>query len=325
MNRLTTNAPTQESPRFVGPATFFRTPGIYESKNWGDLDIGLVGIPYDGGTTNRPGARLGPRGIREQSTMIAPSNPSLDFLNPFNLCKIADIGDAWVREPFNLESSLAEIHDFFAIMHSAGVVPVSAGGDHSVSLPILRAIGSKRPVGMVHIDAHCDTGDGFMGSRYHHGAPFSRAVEEGVLDPKRTVQIGIRGPLNSDVWRFSRTSGMRVVSMDEWCERGLVDVMNEAREIIGDVPCYVSFDIDALDPAFAPGTGTPVVGGFTTREAIQMIRRLRGLNLIGADIVELSPPFDIGGTTSLAAATLMFEMLCVVSESCSSNKSSLES
>jgi len=169
--------------------------------------------------------------------MIAPSNPSLDFLNPFNLCCVADIGDAWVREPFNLESSLTEIQSFFAIMHAAGVVQVSAGGDHSVSLPILRAVASEGPVAMVHIDAHCDTGDGIMGSRYHHGAPFSRAVEEGILDPKRTAQIGIRGPLNGDVWRFSRTSGMRVVSMDEWCERGLADVMNEVRDIVGDGPC----------------------------------------------------------------------------------------
>ena len=318
MNRQFITAPTQESPRFVGPTTFFRAPALYDSEGWGNLDIGLVGIPYDGGTTNRPGARLGPRSLREQSTMIAPSNPSLNFLNPFNLCKVADIGDAWVREPFNLESSLNEIQQFFAIMHAAGVVPVSAGGDHSVSLPILRAIASEGPVGMVHIDAHCDTGDGFMGSRYHHGAPFSRAVEEGVLDPKRTAQIGIRGPLNGDVWRFSRTSGMRVVSMDEWCDRGVADVMSEVREIVGDAPCYLSFDIDALDPAFAPGTGTPVVGGFSTREAIQMIRRLRGLNLIGADLVELSPPFDVGSTTSLAAATLMFEILCIVSESYSS-------
>lgn len=310
-------APGQESPRFTGIATFYRASFSPDPRTWGDLKIGVAGVPYDGGTTNRPGARHGPRALRDASTMIAPWNPALD-VNPFRICAVADVGDAWVRRPFHLESSLAEIAEFYTQMVAAGVVPLSAGGDHSVSLPILRAIGGRSAVGMVHIDAHCDTGDGYMGSRYHHGAPFARAVEEGLLDPARTVQIGIRGPLNGDVWRFSRDRGMRVISMDECCDRGLVAVIDEAREIVGDAPCYLSFDIDALDPAFAPGTGTPVVGGFSSREAIQIIRGLRGLNLVGADLVEVCPPFDHSSTTALVGATLMFEMLCVLAERSSS-------
>ena len=305
--------PTQESPRFTGIPTFFRAPYAGGSEDWARQDIGMVGVPYDGGTTNRPGARHGPRAVRVESTMIARWNTATD-VNPFELCTVADCGDAWVREPFHLESSLEEIGGFFRDLHGAGVVPMAVGGDHAISLPILRALGTGSPVGMVHIDAHCDTGDGYMGSRYHHGAPFARAVEEGVLDPKRTIQIGIHGPLNSDIWHFSRESGMRVVTMDECDERGLGEIISEARAVVGDGPCYLSFDIDALDPAFAPGTGTPVVGGFTSREAIRLIRGMRGLDLIGADLVEVSPPFDPSGVTALTGATLMFEMLCLLAE-----------
>lgn len=306
---------TQAAPRFTGIATFFRTESRPSETDWKNVDIGCVGVPFDGGSTNRPGARFGPREVRNQSTLIAPWNPAMR-INPFAVRRIADIGDVWVRRPFQkIEDCLSEIGESFQRLVERNVTPVSVGGDHAISLPVLRALGSSEPVAMIHIDAHCDTGDGYMGSKYHHGAPFSRAVEEGVLDPKHTVQIGIRGPLNNDdIWRFSGESGMRVISMDEFCDVGLAEVIREARQIVGTRRCYLSFDIDALDPAFAPGTGTPVVGGITSREAIRLVRGLRGLNFIGADLVEVSPPFDTAGATALAGATLLFEMLCIVAE-----------
>ena len=193
------------------------------------------------------------------------------------------------------------------------MTPVSVGGDHSISLPILRAV-AKQPVGMVHIDAHCDTGDDYMGSRFHHGAPFRRAVEEGLLDPKRVIQIGIRGTTNdpAGLWRFSNESGMRVLTMDEFHDRGWRFALEEAKRIIGDEPAYLSFDIDSLDPVYAPGTGTPEAGGISTIEAMRLVRGLTGRNFVGADLVEVSPPFDVGNLTSFHGASILFELLCVV-------------
>ena len=284
------------------------------------LDIALVGIPFDGGVTNRTGARHGPREIRNQSSLMRMINQATG-INPYELCSIADVGDAWVQKPFELTGALQEIEDFFQMVHQSGTVPVSAGGDHSVTLPIFRAIAKDRPLGMVHFDAHCDTGDDYLGSKFHHGAPFRRAVEEGLLDPQRTIQIGIRGPLNDpDVWKFSEDSGMRVVSIEEFYDSGWRAVMAEARKVVGEGPTYISFDVDGLDPVYAPGTGTPEVGGFTTHEAQQMIRSLRGLQLFGGDVVEVAPPFDPSGTTALVGASIMFEILCVVSESVASRK-----
>jgi len=240
-------------------------------------------------------------------------------INPYELCRIADVGDAWVQKPFELSGALIEIEVFFQKVHQAGVVPITAGGDHSVTLPIFRALARERPLGMVHFDAHCDTGDDYLGSKFHHGAPFRRAVEEGLLDPKRTIQIGIRGPLNDpDVWKFSEDTGMRVVSIEEFYDSGWRAVMEEARRVVGEGPTYISFDVDGLDPVYAPGTGTPEVGGFTTHEAQRMIRSLQGLQLCGGDVVEVSPPFDPSGTTALVGASIMFEILCVVSESVAS-------
>jgi guanidinopropionase len=299
-------------PRYTGLATFMRAP--YREELAG-VDIGLIGVPFDGGVTNRTGTRHGPREVRNQSSLMRRINQA-SGIAPYELCRVADLGDAWVERPFNLESSLAEIAGFFAKVHAAGVVPLSCGGDHSISLPILRAIAVDRPVGMVHIDAHCDTGSNYLGSNYHHGAPFSRAVEEGLLDPKRTVQIGIRGGINDrEVWRFSHDSGMRVIYMDAYHEMGLKAALEETRGVVGDGPTYVSFDIDSLDPAYAPGTGTPEIGGFTSLEAQLLIRGLRGLNLVGADVVEVSPPFDPSGLTALTGASMMFELLCVLADS----------
>ena len=301
-----------QRPRYTGLASFMRAP--YTEDPTG-VEIGMIGVPFDGGVTNRTGARHGPREIRNQSSMMRRINQSSGIC-PYDLAKVADLGDAWVSSPFTLESSLDEITAFYERIHAAGVMPLSAGGDHSVTLPIMRAIARDRPVGMVHFDAHCDTGDDYMGSKFHHGAPFRRAVEEGLLDPKRTVQIGIRGGLNDrGLWKFSHDSGMRVIYMDELYEMGVKAAVAEARRVVGDGPTYVSFDVDGLDPVYAPGTGTPEIGGFTTHEAQVMIRGLQGLNLVGGDVVEVAPSFDPTGYTALTGATMMFEILCVLADS----------
>ena len=299
-------------PRYTGLATFLRAP-YRESLD--DIDIGLIGVPFDGGVTNRPGARHGPREVRNQSSLIRKMNQATGIA-PHEICRVADIGDAWVQKPFTLEGSHNEIEGFYQSVVDSGITPISVGGDHSITLPIFRALAKNGPIGMVHFDAHCDTGDDYMGSKFHHGAPFSRAVEEGLLDPKRTIQIGIRGSLNDpDVWKFSHDSGMRVIYIEEFFELGYKAVIEEARRIVGDGPTYISFDVDALDPVFAPGTGTPEIGGYSTLEAQMMIRGLSGLNLVGGDVVEVSPPFDPSGNTALVGATMMFEILCVVAES----------
>ncbi|MGF1610459.1 MAG: agmatinase [Kiloniellales bacterium] len=304
-------------PRYTGLPTFMRAPYREELNG---LDIALVGVPFDGGVTNRPGARHGPREIRNQSSLMRKINQATR-LSPFEACRVADVGDAWVEKPFELEGALNEIAKFYTGLHQAGVVPVSAGGDHSVTLPIFRGIARERPVGMVHFDAHCDTGDDYLGSKFHHGAPFRRAVEEGLLDPKRTIQIGIRGALNDlEIWKFSHDSGMRVIYMEEFYEMGPKAVIEEARRVVGDGPTYISFDVDGLDPVYAPGTGTPEVGGITTIEAQIMLRGLQGLNLVGGDVVEVAPPFDPSGNTALVGATLMFEILCVVADAVAARK-----
>ncbi len=304
-------------PRYTGVPTFMRAP---YREDLSGLDIALIGVPFDGGVTNRPGARHGPREIRNQSSLMRRINQATG-VDPFALCAIADVGDAWVEKPFALEGALDEIAAFYRRVREAGVVPVSAGGDHSVTLPIFRGIARDRPVGMVHIDAHCDTGDDYLGSKFHHGAPFRRAVEEGLLDPKRTIQIGIRGAVNDpDIWKFSHDSGMRVVPMEEFYERGVKAIIAEARRVVGDGPVYVSFDVDGLDPVYAPGTGTPEVGGLTTLEGQLLIRGLAGLDLVGGDVVEVSPPFDPSGNTALVGASLMYEILCIIAQSVATRK-----
>ncbi|MGI9332684.1 MAG: agmatinase [Gammaproteobacteria bacterium] len=306
-----------QRPRYTGVPTFMRSPHCEDPEG---LDIALVGVPFDGGVTNRTGARHGPREMRNQSSLMRKLNQS-SGIAPADVCRIADVGDAWISSPFHLETSLDEIRRHFERVNAAGAVPVSAGGDHSITLPIFRAIASDRPVGMVHFDAHCDTGDDYLGSRFHHGAPFRRAVEEGLLDPQRTIQIGIRGPLNDpDVWKFSHDSGMRVIYMEEFYDLGYKGVVEEAHRIVGGGPTYISFDVDGLDPVYAPGTGTPEVGGFSSMEAQFMIRGLRGLNLIGGDVVEVAPPFDPSGNTALVGATMMFEILCVVADAVAARK-----
>jgi guanidinopropionase len=308
---------SMSAPRYTGIATFMRTALVRDPAK---LDIALIGVPFDGGAENRPGQRHGPREIRNMSSLIRTVH-HVTRVNPYELCRIADMGDVPIASAFDLERSHAHITQFYHEVHDAGVVPLSAGGDHSISLPILRAIAVDRPVGMVHIDAHTDTADEELGSRFTHGTPFRRAVEEGLLDPKRTVQIGIRGAQNSEEgWDFSLESGMRVIFIEEFARLGVEAVMAEARRVVGNGPTYISFDVDSLDPAFAPGTGTPEVGGLTTIEAQRMLRGLRGLNLIGGDVVEVSPPFDPSGNTALVAATMMYEILCILAEAVARRK-----
>ena len=305
------NYDPMSAPRYTGVATFMRAPLVCDPSK---LDIALIGVPFDGGVENRPGQRHGPRDIRNMSSLIRTVH-HVTRVNPYKLCRVADMGDVPITNTFNIEASHADITEFYRRVHAAGAVPLSAGGDHSVSLPILRAIAADSPVGMVHIDAHTDTCDEELGSRFTHGTPFRRAVEEGLLDPKRTVQIGIRGAQNTDEgWAFSLESGMRVIFIEEFTKLGVEATIAEAQRVVGNSPTYVSFDVDSLDPAFAPGTGTPEVGGMTTIEVQTLLRGLRGLDLIGGDVVEVSPPFDPSGNTALVGATMMFEILCILAE-----------
>ncbi len=296
------------SPRFGQPATFMLLP--YRRDTAG-LDAALVGIPYDGGTSYRPGARHGPRHIREQSSMIRPWNPVLQ-VSPFEKLRVADYGDVDVV-PISIEGTFAAIERETNQLVAAGVIPISVGGDHSITLPILRSLARRHGrVGLIHFDAHPDTWDEYFGSKYFHGTTFRRAVEENLIDGQRVVQIGIRGPLyGADDFDFHREHGLEAIRIETVKERGTAWVVERLRRLAGG-PVYCSFDIDAVDPAYAPATGTPEVGGLTSFEALSLVRGLRGLDLVGADVVEVSPPFDgPGQITSLLAANLLFELLSV--------------
>jgi guanidinopropionase len=304
-------ADPQALPRYTGISTFFRTP---HTETLADVDIGIIGVPFDLGVTNRSGTRHGPRAVREQSSLLRRYNGATG-LRPFEAARVRDLGDCWIEQPFALETAQTEIVALYQKIVQAGVVPLSVGGDHSISLPILRAVAAKRPVGMIHIDAHCDTGGDYMGSRLHHGAPFSRSVDEGLLDPARVIQIGIRGTTNDlDLWSFSQASGMRVLPMDELQDKGWRYAVEEARRVAGAGPLYLSFDIDSLDPSQAPGTGTPEAGGLLMTEALRILRGLRGLDFVAADLVEVAPSFDPGTLTAFNGASVLFELLCLLAE-----------
>ncbi len=300
---------TMLEPRYGGMPTFMRTPLATTLEN---LDIAFVGVPYDGGVTNRPGARHGPREMRSQSSLIREFH-HVTRINPYELARIADVGDVRFSKPFDHEAVSQDIENFFRKIHEAGVLPISAGGDHSITYPIFKGIVTDQPIGMVHIDAHTDTWGEIWGSKFHHGSPFRLAVEDGLLDPKRTIQIGIRGGQNFlDGIDFSLSNGMRVVFIEEFAELGVKNIIEEARKVVGDGPTYISFDVDGLDPVYAPGTGTPEIGGLTTLEAQRLLQGLNGLNLVGGDVVEVAPPFDNTGNTSLVGVTMMFEILCLL-------------
>jgi guanidinopropionase len=299
----------QALPRYSGIPTFMRVPFAQRLE---DFDIALAGVPFDGGVTARPGARYGPREIRNMSSMTRAIHHVTGF-NPFEACRVADVGDVPFTDVFHLERSHEDIRRFFEPLFAAGKTVLAAGGDHSITFPVFQAMAPREPLGMVHIDAHTDTWDDFRGSKFSHGSPFRRAVEAGLLDPRRTIQMGIRGAQNCDEgWRYSLDSGMRVVFIEEFEAKGVEGTVQEARRIVGDGPTYLSLDIDGLDPVYAPGTGTPEIGGMSTRETLGLLRGLDGLNLVGGDVVEVSPPYDPSGNTALLGATLMYEILCLL-------------
>lgn len=301
-------------PRFAGISTFMRLPYLAPTEAPGEIDIALLGIPFDGATTNRPGTRLGPRQVREASSLMRLVNYGT-LVAPYDLCACADVGDVPVN-PIDVQDTLRRIEAEVSYLYKGGVTPLSIGGDHIISYPILRALGSEQPLGMIHVDAHSDTGDTYFGGqKLTHGTPFRRAIEDGVLDPKRTVQIGIRGTMYSaDERDWALGQGIRIIDMEEVVEKGIPYAIAEARRVVGNGPTYFTFDIDSIDPAFAPGTGTPEIGGFTSREALQLVRGFRHLNLVGADMVEVSPPLDQSGGTALVGASIAFELLCLLAE-----------
>lgn len=300
-------------PRFAGIPTFMRLPHVaLDDPRLGQVDIGLIGAPWDGGTTNRPGPRHAPRQMRDASTMIRAEN-GITGIRPFEIANVADLGDVGPN-PADLHDSLQRMTSYYARVREAGVLPLTAGGDHLCSLPILRALAADRPLGMIHFDSHTDLFHSYFGgTMFTHGTPFRRAVEEGLLDPKRVVQIGIRGTAYDREDRdFARAVGIRIIPIEEFHARTLEDVMQEARAIAGQGPTYVSYDIDFVDPAFAPGTGTPEVGGPNSWQALSVARLLEGVDIVGADLVEVSPPFDPTGGTAYLGVSIMFEILCVM-------------
>lgn len=302
-------------PRFAGVPTFMRLPHIgLEDPKLLQVQVGLIGAPWDGGTTNRPGPRHGPRQLRDASTMIRAQN-GITGTRPFEMVRCADLGDVGPN-PADLMDSLQRMENFYTRIHRHGIVPLTAGGDHLCTLPILRALAKERPLGMIHFDSHTDLFHSYFGgTMYTHGTPFRRAVEEGLLDPHRVTMIGIRGTAyDSEDRDFARSVGIRVIPIEEFHVRGVEDVMVEARGRAGAGETYVSYDIDFVDPAYAPGTGTPEVGGPTSWQALQVAQGLRGVNIVGADLVEVSPPFDTSGGTAFLGVSIMFEMLCAIAE-----------
>jgi agmatinase len=306
-------AGTDRRPKpYEGVASLLGAPLRLEAAQRGDfggLDVALVGVPLDLGVTNRPGARFGPRAVRAVER-IGPYH-HVHRLLPLSAVKAADIGDVPFRSRYSLADSIEDIEALFGKIAAAGVTPLAVGGDHSITFPILKALGAARPLGLVHIDAHCDTGGPFEGAKFHHGGPFRNAVLAGVLDPDRTIQIGIRGGAEY-LWEFSYVSGMTVIHAEELARMGIAAVVEKIHAVVGDGPAYISFDIDSLDPAFAPGTGTPEVGGLTTREAMELVRGCAGLDVIGGDVVEVAPQYDATTNTIQAAAQMLFELLAVV-------------
>jgi guanidinobutyrase len=298
-----------EMPRFAGPATMMRLPARDTAEG---LDACFVGVPMDIGTSNRSGTRFGPRQIRAESALLRPYNMATRAA-PFDSLRVADIGDV-PTNPYDLKKSVAMIAAAYDGILATGCRPLTLGGDHTLTLPILRAMSKRHgPVGLIHVDAHADINEMMFGEAIAHGTPFRRAVEENLLDTRRVVQIGLRGTgYAADDFDWPRRQGFRVVQAEECWHKSLAPLMAEVREQVGGGPVYLSFDIDSLDPAFAPGTGTPEIGGLTAMQALEIVRGCRGLDLVGCDLVEVSPPYDPAGTTALVGANLLFEMLCVL-------------
>jgi guanidinobutyrase len=298
-----------EMPRFGGIASMMRLP---QQSSTAGLDACFVGVPFDLGTSNRTGTRFGPRQIRAESVLLRPYNMATRAA-PFDSLQVADIGDV-ATNPYSMHDSIERIAVAYDEIIADGCRPITLGGDHTIALPILRAMHKKYgKVGVVHVDAHADVNDTMFGEKIAHGTPFRRAVEEGLLDCNRVIQIGLRGTgYAAEDFDWCREQGFRVEQAEACWGKSLAPLMREVREMMGDGPVYLSFDIDGIDPAFAPGTGTPEIAGLTVPQALEIIRGLKGLNLVGADLVEVSPPYDPLGTTALLGANLAFEMLCVL-------------
>ncbi len=297
-----------QMPRFAGPGTLFRLPAQDDASG---LDLAIIGVPLDIGTSNRPGTRYGPRQIRNESVLVRPYG-MYTRAAPFDSFQVADTGDVALNT-FNLLESVDIIERHYDRVLAFGAKPVTLGGDHTIALPILRALRKVHgPVALVHIDAHADINDVMFGEKIAHGTIFRRALEEGLVHGSKMFQIGLRTTgYSADDFDWSRNQGARVVPAEECWYRSLAPLMAEIRDVIGpETPTYLSFDIDGLDPSVAPGTGTPEPGGLTASQGIEIIRGMWNLNLIGADLVEVSPPYDPSGNTSLLAANLVFEMLC---------------
>jgi guanidinobutyrase len=298
-----------EMPRFAGPGTMMRLPAAADAVG---LDACFIGIPLDVGTSNRPGTRFGPKQIRAESVMLRPYN-MWTRAAPFDSLRIADIGDVPINT-FDLKDAVRRIEMFYDSVLTHPVIPVTLGGDHTLTLPVLRSIAKKHgPVGLVHIDAHADINDHMFGETIAHGTPFRRAFEEGLIDADHTFQIGLRGTgYTAEDFDWARDKGFTVVQAEELWHKSATPLIDDIRAKMGTRPVYLTFDIDSLDPAYAPGTGTPEIGGLTSVQAIELIRGCQGMNLVGCDLVEVSPPYDLQGNTALLAANLIFEMLCVL-------------
>jgi agmatinase len=309
--KIFNKAGTRVAP-YAGLPTLLDAPYLAvdaDNPDFVDLQVAMIGMPMDLGVTNRPGSRFGPRALRAIER-VGPYNHVLECA-PTHELRVADIGDVPFRSRYRLEMSHDDIEKRINQIVDAGVLPLSVGGDHSITHPILKAVGKKAPVGLIHIDAHCDTSGLFDETKFHHGGPMRNAVLDGVLDPARTIQIGIRGAAEY-LWEFSYDSGMTVIHAEEVTGMGIPAIIEKARKIVGDGPTYVSFDIDSLDPSFAPGTGTPEVGGLTTREVLELIRGLKGINIVGGDVVEVAPQYDATANTAHAGAQMLFEILSLM-------------
>jgi guanidinobutyrase len=309
MSRFNQPLGGNDMPRFGGPATFMRLPSQATAAG---LDVAIVGVPMDHGTSNRPGTRLGPRQIRDESRMLRPYNMATGAA-PFDHLQVADIGDVPVNT-FDLKKTVDIITAFYDGVLGHGAIPLTLGGDHTLTWPILRAIRKRHgPVALIHVDAHADINDTMFGEKVAHGCPFRRAWEEGCLQNDRVFQIGLRGTgYSPDDFNWARDKGWTVVQAEACWHRSLAPMMDRIRDRIGDAPVYLTYDIDSLDPAFAPGTGTVEPGGLSTWQAFEIIRGTIGLNLVGGDLVEVSPPYDPAGNTALIGANLVYEMLCAL-------------
>jgi len=298
-----------EMPRFAGPGTMMRLPAVDSAAG---MDAVFIGIPLDIGTSNRSGTRFGPKQIRAESVLMRPYN-MWTRAAPFDSLRVGDLGDVPINT-FDLKDSVKRITAFYETVLQHDVVPLTLGGDHTLTLPVLRAIAGKHgPVGLIHVDAHADINDHMFGEQIAHGTPFRRALEEGLIDPHRTWQIGLRGTgYTAEDFDWARDRGFTVVQAEELWHRSAAPLIDKVHAAMGDGPVYLTFDIDSLDPGFAPGTGTPEIGGLTPIQALEIIRGCHGLNLVGADLVEVSPPYDPQGNTALLAANLLYEMLCVL-------------